>query len=227
MTKRPHVVQRACGILRVAVVTSMFGILLGCSAANTTSATPTIMQSYPTPLPTARAGVQPSPVTGLLDPAPANCAMVAPPQTFTSTNFGGGFIGATTFAGRSPAWELGLALGSGPLQLNANAGGATPYPAMKVMWVVGPNYPHPVTLTGHEVRTGAPLWFQVYSSDAVTAYTTRAVLDPALPNRGSTENRSGAWNIWGIGVVVLAAGCYQLDVTAAATGWRMVFASGR
>lgn len=225
MVKHPQVVQRACDIMAMAIVAIMFGSLLGCSAANRTSATPTIMQSYPTPLPTLRAGVQPSPVTGLLDPAPSNCVVVSPPQSFMSTNFGGGFVGATTFAGSTPAWELGL--GSGPLQLNAIAGGATPYPAMKVMWVVGPNFPHPVTLTGYEVRTGAPLWFQVYSSDAVTAYTTHAVLDPAAPNRGSTENSSGAWNIWGVGVVVLAAGCYELDVTAAAMSWHMVFAAGR
>jgi hypothetical protein len=150
------------------------------------------------------------------------------------TDFGGGFIGTTTFTGSSPAWKLGLPSGSSPLQLNALEG-PTPYPATKVMWVVGPNFAQPVTLTGHDVRTATPLWFQLYPSngiptdnpDALTAYTTHLVLDPAAPNRGSTENSSGHWNIWGIGVMVLAAGCYELDVTWSTGSWRSVFAAGR
>ncbi|MGH2485615.1 MAG: hypothetical protein ACRDHE_06355, partial [Ktedonobacterales bacterium] len=105
----------------------------------------------------------------------------------------------------------------------------------KVMWVVGPNVAQPVTLTGHDLRSGAALWFQVYPSngvptdnpDAISIYTTHAVLDPAAPNRGSTDNTTGHWNIWGVGIIVLSAGCYQLDVTSASGSWTTIFAAGR
>lgn len=108
------------------------------------------------------------------------------------------------------------------LQLDQN-GSADPYPSTKVMWVVGPSFARPVTLTGHELHTGAPLWFQIY----VAPYTTHAVLDPTAPNRGTTDNSTGHWNIWGVGVIVLASGCYELDVTSTGGDWKMVFAAGR
>jgi hypothetical protein len=144
----------------------------------------------------------------------------------------GGFVGETRFQGSAPAWELGM--GIGPLHLN-DASGPTPYPSTKVMWVVGPNYSQPVTLTGHDLRSGATLWFQVYPSnsvvtndpDADSIYTTQAMLDPSAPNRGSTANSTGHWNIWGIGLMVLKAGCYELDVSSQQGSWHMVFAAGR
>lgn len=185
----------------------------------------------PTPLPTQPVNRPPSPVAGLLGPAPSSCPVVSPPSTYHEADFGGGFTGSVTFQGSAPAWEMGL---GSPLNLEQYSG-AVPYPSTKVMWVVGPNYAQPVTLTGHELQTGAALWFQVYPSngvptsnpDALSVYTTRAVLDPAAPNRGSTDNSTGHWNIWGIGVIVLAAGCYEVDVASAGGGWKMVFAAGR
>ena len=36
---------------------------------------------------------------------------------------------------------------------------------------------------------------------------SRPVLDPATStNRGGTDDSAGHWNIWGIGIIVLAAG---------------------
>jgi hypothetical protein len=205
----------------------------GCAAsgaAQKPTATPTAL-TFPTPLRTLPVGIRPSPVAGLLDPAPTDCAAFPPPHTFTRSDFGGGFIGSVTFQGSSPAWELGLV---SPLNLNQYSG-PVPYPSAKVMWVVGPNYLELVTLQGYDVRTGAPLWFQIYPSngvptdnpDAISAYTTYAALDPRAPNRGSTDNSTGHWNIWGIGIIVLAAGCYELDVTWPQGRWSVVFAAGR
>lgn len=207
-------------------------VLVGCASAGTTvpigRATPpsTSTRSVPTPLATPPIGSRPSPGAGLLDPAPTDCATVEPPHALTEANFGGGFVGTPTFHGSTPAWELGL--GSGPLHLNEYSSGPVPYPSTKVMWVVGPNYDQPVTLTGHEVRSGVALWFQIYPSndiptdnpDALTTYTTHAMLAPAAPNRGTADNSRGHWNIWGIGITVLSAGCYEVDVTSAAGNWR-------
>ena len=195
------------------------------------SPTATRPSSPPTPLATQPVNQRPSPVAGLLGPAPANCATSAPPSTLNTTNFGGGFGDGISFQGSAPAWTLGL---DTTLQLETT-GASDPYPSAKVMWVVGPNVAQPVTLTGHDLSTGAALWFQVYPSngvptdnpDAISVYTTHAVLDPAAPNRGFTDNTTGHWNIWGVGIIVLSAGCYQLDVSSASGSWKMVFAAGR
>jgi hypothetical protein len=53
------------------------------------------------------------------------------------------------------------------------------------------------------------------------------VLDPAAPNRGGTTNSKGQWGIWGIGIIPLAAGCYDLEVAWTGGHWHTVFAAGR
>jgi hypothetical protein len=146
-----------------------------------------------------------------------------------ASGFGGGFGDPVTFSGGGEVWELGL---GSPLQAG-QLSQDNPYPSFKVMWIVGPNVTEPVTLRGRELQTGAPLWFEIYPSNAEpisgqtqSVYTVRAVLDPSAPNRGSTDNSKGHWAIWGIGLVPLAAGCYQLDATWATGGWHTVFAVG-
>lgn len=62
---------------------------------------------------------------------------------------------------------------------------------------MGPNYSHQVTLSGHELSTGVPVWFDLTAVGSGTGKpVTTAVLDPAHPNRGDTRNTSGLWNIW-------------------------------
>jgi hypothetical protein len=146
----------------------------------------------------------------------------------TQDNFGGGFIGTVSFQGGSPAWQLGLG-SDGIVHLHQSR--EYSYSSTKVMWVVGPNYPLPVTLSGHEVNSGAPLWFEIYPSNDIigggaSSYTTQAPLDPAEPNRGSTDNSTGHWNIWGIGIIALTAGCYELDATWSGGGWQAIYAIG-
>jgi hypothetical protein len=55
---------------------------------------------------------------------------------------------------------------------------------------------------------------------------TRAVLDPATPNRGWTTNATGRWNIWGILLYFFRAGCYQIDAAWAGGSWQVVVAVG-
>jgi hypothetical protein len=180
----------------------------------TVTATPT-----ETPLPL------PAPVSGLLGPAPTNCP--ASPSLSSMTiddQFGGGFTGGDVFSGQSPVWNLGLAPDTA-LTLNAYTG-QTPWPGTKVMWVVGPNFNQSVTLSGHELDSGAPIWF---GKDSAQPQTTHEVLDPSTPNRGSTGREQGLWNIWGILIYFLHAGCYELDASWAngAAGWHIILAAGR
>jgi len=180
----------------------------------------------PTALPTATPGALPPAVTGSLAPAPTDCATIDPPQSFTlPSDFGGGFFGDNiNFTGSSPAWALGP---GSPLHVEQPSA-QQPYPSTKVMWIVGPNYFQPVTLSGRELRSNTPLWLEVYAGGALatSVFTTSATLDPGSPNRGSAEPRSGRWNIWGIGLLVLSAGCYELDVTWSSGSWRTIYAAG-
>jgi hypothetical protein len=199
-------------------------VLAGCNQTSTRTAQststlgPTVPITSYTPTPPLELPPQ---VASALGPPPANCAKAAPAQTLTIPNFG--FMGTVTFRGGSPAWELGV----GTDGVLAVAG--TPYPSTKIMWVVGPNVNQPVTLTGHDLRSGKPLWFEVYPSNnggGADYFTKSAVLDPAAPNRGSADNSAGHWNIWGIGIIATAAGCYQFDVTSSAGSWRATLAVG-
>lgn len=219
-----------------AVCGCLIGLLLtlaACGGSSTAQRPAPTNTLAPTPLATVLAGPRPSPVVGPLGAVPGDCPSVPPPRTFSmQSGFGGGFSGTVSFQGSAPAWQLGLA---SPLHLDQSSDPNNPYPSTKVMWVVGPNYAQPVTLEGHDLHTGAPLWFQIYPSnaaptnnpDADSVYTTLAVLDPATPNRGDTQNSTGHWNIWGIGIIVLAAGCYELDVTSSEGNWHMDVAAGR
>ncbi|MGH2487081.1 MAG: hypothetical protein ACRDHE_13815, partial [Ktedonobacterales bacterium] len=90
------------------------------------SATATRPSTSPTPLPTQPVNQRPSPVAGLLGPAPTNCASSAPPSTLHTTNFGGGFGEGTSFQGSAPAWDFGL-----PTTLQLEQAGNDPYPSAK------------------------------------------------------------------------------------------------
>jgi hypothetical protein len=212
-----------CLIVASMATLLVLALVAGCSTGGSTSmsAPPTATASATATI--AAIGSLPPTVTGTLGPPPSNCHIALPPHEMTVTNFGGGFIGAATFAGAPPAWELGLG-NDGTITMTGS-----PYPSTKIMWVVGPNYAQPVTLSGRELATGTPFWFDVYPnnlSGGRDTYGTSAVLDPTAPNRGSTDNSSGHWNIWGIGIIATAAGCYQLDVASSAGSWHVVLAVG-
>jgi hypothetical protein len=223
---------------RVAPVAAMLLLaallmLAACSAEESTApATAATRSPIVAPAATMTPVLPPTPAGSVLGPAPTNCPALPPPQTFTmASGFGGGFIDPVSFTGGSPVWELGL---SSPLHSGQFGGPDNPYPSFQVMWIVGPNVTQPVTLKGHELHAGTPLWFEIFPTNAApitpqtrSLYTMQAVLDPASPNRGGTTNSKGHWGIWGIGIIPLAAGCYDLEVAWTGGDWHTVFAAGR
>jgi hypothetical protein len=216
----PHVLHAS---LLISVLVFLLALAACTPGPTARQPTPTPF-TPPTPLPTATPGLLPPPVTSPLATAPTDCATVDPPQTFTlPPDFGGGFDGPFVFAGSSPVW----AEGPGSTLHVQQPSAEQPYPSTKVMWIVGPNYFEPITLSGRELRSNAPLWFEVYpGSGTQSIFTISAILDPGAPNRGSANPSSGHWNIWGIGLLVLSAGCYELDVTWSGGSWRTVYAAG-
>ena len=182
---RGRIFYRVIALLATGIVI----VTAGCSLGGDT------IISRPPPLPTTASGSALTPIPTLspvpppaaphppqvastLGPPPKNCAIALPPRTMSVTNFGGGFSGTATFQGGSPAWELGFGT-DGML-----AAQGVPYPGSKIMWVVGPNVSQPVTLSGRDLHSGAPLWFEMYPPNyggGKDYFTTTAVLDPVAP----------------------------------------------
>ena len=217
----------ALAVLLAALTITLAGCDLGASS-RTTNTVPTPLPSV-TPLPTALATATPGArlpaFTGSLAPVPAHCPAAPSLQTYQTHDFGGGFVGDFAFQGGHPVWQVGL---GGTMSLPRDSDG---YYATKVMWIVGPNYAQPVTLTAPGVQGGPPLWFDVYPTNggagtAQDVYGTSALLDPGAPNRGGTDNSTGHWNIWGIGLIALRAGCYDLTATWGTGSWHTIVAVG-
>lgn len=224
--------RRAAPVPAFVALAAVLVVLAGCdlgSASRASAATPTPLPSVtplPTPLASATPGQQLPAFSGGLGAAPASCPASPPLQTYQATNFGGGFSQDIAFQGGPPVWELGL----GPV-VHLQRDPTTGYYDTKVMWVVGPNVSQPVTLTAPAVQGGTPLWFDVYPRNGATGntqdiYGTSALLDPGAPNRGGTDNSTGHWNIWGIGMIALSAGCYDVTASWAGGSWHTIVAFG-
>ncbi len=222
---QPH--RRPCRrSARVLVLVVLAAALAGCDlgASGHAAATATLPPTV-TALPTATPGQQLPAFSGEFGPAPTHCPASPALQIYQTNNFGGGFSGNIAFLGGKPVWELGM--GSVVKLVRGPSG----YYTTKVMWVVGPNYNLPVTLTAADLQGGAPLWFDIYPSNSGPSplqdlYTTSAVLDPGTPNRGSSDNSTGHWNIWGIGLFAFHAGCYDFTATWATGSWHTILAVG-
>lgn len=161
--------------------------------------------------------------------SPPPCQPIVPccPSEFATAAIQPSSSAAHSFHGGKPVWELGLGAGN-MVRLTRGPHG---YYATKVMWVVGPNYAHLVTLSAHAVQGYPQLWFDVFTPNGGTGaaqdiYGTHAVLDPGAPNRGGTDNSTGHWNISGIGLFALSAGSYDLTAARDGGSWHTILAVG-
>ncbi|HEU5441882.1 MAG TPA: hypothetical protein VFU88_21560 [Ktedonobacterales bacterium] len=204
---------------------SLIALVVLAACAQTAVQVPPRPRTIATPTETAMP--LPSSVSGLLGPAPTNCPAGPPLSSMAiDEQFGGGFVGGDVFSGQAPVWNLGLNPG---MSLSLESNGQVEWPSTKVMWIVGPDFNRPVTLSGHELTTGAAVWF---SLDGSHPETTSPLLDPSAPNRGSTNREQGIWHIWGILIYFLHAGCYELDASwtsgaGGTDGWHLIVAAGR
>jgi hypothetical protein len=173
----------------------------------------------PTHTVAATPGLQPTPVTGLLDPAPANCQQTPPPETRL---FGplDGFQSQFQVQGGGPVW-----LTSDLYDLHLNAQGYAPLPSTKMLWAIGPNNEQPITIRGSDQLSGATMFVDMYN---VAVPTTLGRFAPGLGNRGGGTTPDGnVWAIWGTGLVFIKAGCYQLTASWPGGSWTTTFAVGR
>ncbi len=191
-------------------------LLSSCTTSNNVQHVPHTPTQVPTP-PTPRPIL--TPITGLLDPIPADCQPVSPPDTLTYEQFGGGFIGTVTLHGGGQAW-----LTSNLTALHLNHDGPQPLPEAKVLWATGPNPTHTITVQGQGQRTGTLVWFRIDQSSPATTLE----LVPGESNRDGTTTPDGnTWEIWGTSLIFVKAGCYQMEASWPGGKWVMTIAVGR
>jgi hypothetical protein len=176
----------------------------------------------PTPTPTPTPPL--TPVAGLLDAPPTQCPLSPPLDVLNFSQFGG-FVGSVQFVGHAPVWipQPYLGRGTTPITIDFEQNGYTPFPHTKIVWEVGPDYTHPVSVQLLDLRTGAPAWWVL---DA-THYMQTFVLDPAATSVHDHGSPELGWHEWGSGVYIGEAGCYALDVTWPGGSWRTIIAAGR
>jgi hypothetical protein len=146
----------------------------------------------------------------------------------TPPNFGG-YSDPVELEGQPPVWEYGLFVSEpGPFYMYPSGPTSTPYPGIKVNFLVGPDYMQAVTLQGRDLLSGTPLWFDMRTNgDDPHQFTMLATLDPTHPNNGIIPTSQGQWNVWGIVLIFTHAGCYDLQVSWAGGAWQAVIAVGR
>jgi hypothetical protein len=157
-------------------------------------------------------------VTGLLDPIPSDCQPTLPPETRTYDQFGA-FLDPVTLHGGGQAWLAGNIT-----VLHLNRLGPNPLPGVKIFWVTGPNPTKTITAHGQDQRSGTPIWFQIDRSPLATTLE----MAPGESNRDATYTSDGnLWDIWGIAMIFVQAGCYHLEARWPGGQWSMTIAAGR
>jgi hypothetical protein len=191
-------------------------ILASCATSGNQSAVHTGTQQ-----PTGAATTTPTPVPAapMLGPVPRNCPISTPAYQNISPNL-------SQVIGTSPvwaAWPPGPNIFHGqPLDPHSNTY-EPPYgwEMTKVVWEVGPNYTHSVTVRGYEISDHTPLLIQFLNNTP----TLNGVLDPEHPDHPVSVIGTN-WAEWGSYIVVPKAGCYVMEVSWPTGHWSVTFAFG-
>jgi len=185
------------------------------------TATPTIdsahltafARPYPTdtPLPPTTPTSTPPP----LGAVPQDCPPGPTPQPISP------YIGPAI--GSSPVWAVGFGGPHAVLHIPVSYDTYIPQYGWtwKLIWEVGPNYTHRITLRGGDLRNSTSLWFQ-FSGDP----TTSPILDAQTPDHPESVIGNN-WAEWGSYLYIPAAGCYYLEASWPGGHWRITFAAGR
>jgi hypothetical protein len=185
-------------------------LLIGCAPFPTPTSRPTA-----TPSPSAVPTATPTLLAPALAEPPTNCTNLATvhdpwpgnPQSMAPV-VGGGPVWATL----PPV--VHIAPNGSPTY--------TPYGwSWKVIWEVGPNYPHSIALRAMRVSDQTPLWFEFDGPP-----TTTPTLDPAHPSH-PVSKLGDDWREWGSYLYVPTAGCYRLQALWLEGTWELTFAAGR
>ncbi|GLV55345.1 hypothetical protein KDH_21920 [Dictyobacter sp. S3.2.2.5] len=224
----PHLAYRLRVPLGSCVCLLAALLLVSCSSTNPNPVTLRPTPTAPGPAATATAG--PAPVTTPLAAPPQNCNTSLPPQQKHLATLGS-----------NSNVQL---LGGGPFWINdvfyhrvfhMAQYDNLPWPTIKLIVEVEPNYNQPVTLRLRNTDTGALAWWTDAGSPP-HAITQTLVLK-RQENKGDEGPVHGVayiphgvsetgWSEWGLFPVFSTAGCYSLEVSWAGGSWQSRFAVG-
>lgn len=189
---------------------------------------PVVARSTPTatPPPTPAASPTPSPyptatlVASARGAVPADCPASSPLMPFDTAAIVPGI-------GAADVWIVGPF--DGPLA-TAHLGGMPSWDYTTLGWplqiqaLVASTDTQQLTLTGSDVRTGYPLWFQTGNTQPAAPPTPTLTIDPTALVSSTGD---GNWLLWFGALYVPGAGCYALHATSQGGAWTVHFAAGR
>ena len=198
-------------------------LLTACSPGQgSSSSTPTVrpqptQQPSPGSSPVAHQPTQqpspgPSPVATLLAQAPQGCPLSPSLGSKVFPQFNG-----APATGSGPIWEAGLPTNA---TLHLDQLGYTPWPGTKILWPIGPDFPHLVTVRVTNLRTGTEAWWDTGAGPPPSMPVRPLILD-------GYGNRAGGPPTFGAFLYLPQAGCYAMTVGWTGGQWRLLFAVGR
>jgi hypothetical protein len=196
-----------------AIAAAVSTLLIACTGSSTGDATTTSSGLVTT---TSSQGLDV--IARVLDAAPGACPGPAPQYEKVARYFG-------PLVGGTPIWggfyahfnEPANAFHNGSRLRRRKDG----WP-VKVLWVVEPGTLTPVTLSGHNAVTDAPVRFKI--GGVHNPATESAVLDPKHP---AIPVQDGRWKEFPSDLYFPSAGCYVLTASWAGGSWQMGFGFGR
>lgn len=191
-------------------------LLVSCASPGNSS-----VMTVSTPQPTRAVTLTPTPIPPepALSPAPQHCPVSIPTLQSISPNL-------APVIGASPIWatwppDPSIFHGQPPGSNSSTYLPSFGWAMTKVVWEVGPNYTHLVSIQGHELFDHTPLLVQFLDNTP----TADAVLDPQHPDHPVSVIGDG-WAEWGSYIVAPKAGCYIMEVSWPTGRWTITFAFG-
>lgn len=200
-------------------------LVAACTSATKVPPKPTATATPPpTPSPTATATLVPGPrpVSQPLGAPPSSCPASPQPQTMSFPNGFGSYGNGVRFFGKDIVW---IPEPSYPMVAHLEPHGYTQWPALAIVWEVGPDAMDAVSVQVTNAQTGTILWWIHDAPPDLSSQTL--VLDadtpgPAMYN-GVPEK---SWQEFKSSLLIPQAGCYEMNATWDGGSWQMVFAAG-
>jgi len=209
-------------------------LLSGCTQSTLSQATPTAhpfpSHAPPSPIPalalspTPNDTYTPTPVASFLAALPTNCPVKQPPHMMTLSQTihvpaeSGVYPAGTPLYGTSPIW-----LTSNYETLHLNQEGYTPWPLLKLQFLIEPQFASSVTVQISDMMTGKAVWFNLSGSfppDSASQFTSVDVFDL----RGASTT---GWKDSKAFPFMSQAGCYRMTVQWPEGSWMLIFAAGK